>query len=106
MALTIMGIFLSAAAFSQDSTLLKNSNKVTFKSDAHMHSTIVAPLKSSPGNPASEATLHDTRLGSSSPLYNTYQKNDYGAGSITNNPNKGASEATPYVPAVIDSTKK
>ncbi len=30
----------------------------------------------------------DTRLGSSSPLYNTYKKNDYGAGAITNNPNK------------------
>lgn len=28
----------------------------------------------------------DTRLGSSSPLYNTYQKNDYGAGSVTTSP--------------------
>ncbi|MEO6906111.1 MAG: hypothetical protein ABI148_07105 [Ginsengibacter sp.] len=33
---------------------------------------------------------HDTRLGSSSPLYNTYRKNDYGAGAITTNPNKGS----------------
>ena len=31
----------------------------------------------------------DTRLGSSSPLYNTYEKNDNGAGAITTNPNKG-----------------
>lgn|SRR6185312_9817807 len=31
----------------------------------------------------------DTRLGSSSPLYDTYKKNDNGAGSITTNPNKG-----------------
>lgn len=31
----------------------------------------------------------DTRLGSSSPLYNTYEKNNNGAGSITTNPNKG-----------------
>ncbi len=30
----------------------------------------------------------DTRLGSSSPYYNTYQKNDNGAGAITTNPNK------------------
>lgn len=30
----------------------------------------------------------DTRLGSSSPYYNTYQKNDYGAGAITTNPHK------------------
>lgn len=33
---------------------------------------------------------HDTRLGSSSSLYNTYQKNNYGAGAITTNPNKGS----------------
>ena len=29
-----------------------------------------------------------TRLGSSSPLYSTYKKNNYGAGAITTNPNK------------------
>ncbi len=33
----------------------------------------------------------DTRLGGSSPLYNTYKKNDYGAGAITTNPNKTGS---------------
>jgi len=38
----------------------------------------------------------DTRLGSSSPLYNTYKKNDYGAGAITTNPNKsGGGSYTP-----------
>jgi len=31
----------------------------------------------------------DTRLGSSSPSYNTYEKNDDGAGAVTTNPNKG-----------------
>lgn len=30
----------------------------------------------------------DTRLGSSSPLYDTYKKNDNGAGAVTTNPNK------------------
>lgn len=30
----------------------------------------------------------DTRLGGSSPYFNTYQKNDYGAGAITTDPNK------------------
>lgn len=30
----------------------------------------------------------DTRLGSSSPLYDTYEKNAYGAGAITTNPHK------------------
>ena len=33
----------------------------------------------------------DTRLGSSSPYYNTYEKNDYGAGAITTNPHKSGS---------------
>ncbi|MEO9020556.1 MAG: hypothetical protein ABI237_10495 [Ginsengibacter sp.] len=45
-------------------------------------------------NPASNPVntnpiYRDTRLGSSSPLYNTYEKNSNGAGSVTTNPNKG-----------------
>lgn len=40
-------------------------------------------------NPVQHHPMYrDTRLGSSSPLYNTYKKNDYGAGAITTNPNK------------------
>jgi hypothetical protein len=35
----------------------------------------------------------DTRLGSSSPQYNTYEKNDYGAGAVTTNPNKNGGGA-------------
>ena len=38
--------------------------------------------------PVSTSMYRDTRLGSSSPLYNTYKKNDDGAGAITTNPNK------------------
>ena len=41
-------------------------------------------------NPDPSSPIYrDTRLGSSSPLYDTYKKNDNGAGSITTNPNKG-----------------
>lgn len=41
-------------------------------------------------NPDPGSSIYrDTRLGSSSPLYNTYEKNDNGAGAITTNPNKG-----------------
>ena len=47
----------------------------------------------------------DTRLGSSSPLYNTYKKNDYGAGAITTNPNKGSGDSSP-APYIPDSTNK
>jgi len=36
-----------------------------------------------------QSTIYiDTRLGSSSKMYDTYEKNDYGAGAITTNPNK------------------
>jgi hypothetical protein len=47
--------------------------------------TPVAPVQPTPAN----TIYRDTRLGSSSPLYNTYEKNNNGAGSVTTNPNKG-----------------
>ena len=106
LALTAMGLFLSAAAFCQDSSLTKHSQKVTFKSDARMHSTIITPAKSGAVTPINEATYHDTRLGSSSPMYNTYRKNDYGAGAVTNNPNKGSDQPAPYLSPITDSVKK
>lgn len=39
----------------------------------------------------------DTRLGSSSPQYDTYQKNDNGAGSVTTNPNKKGGGQAPVI---------
>jgi len=44
---------------------------------------------STDNNKPASPPYRDTRLGSSSPLYNTYEKNNNGAGSITTNPNKG-----------------
>lgn len=44
----------------------------------------VAPVQSAKPKPL----YRDTRLGSSSKMYSTYETNDYGAGSITTNPNK------------------
>ena len=52
---------------------------------AKIKSTI---LKQKSQQPVATPMYRDTRLGSSSPLYNTYQKNDNGAGAITTNPNK------------------
>lgn len=58
-------------------------------------------------NSTSNSTIYkDTRLGSSSPLYNTYQKNDFGAGAITSNPNKSGSNVQEFVPATSDTLKK
>jgi hypothetical protein len=45
----------------------------------------------------------DTRSGSSSPLYDTYKKNDYGAGAITTNPNKQGG-SSPVIASPADST--
>ena len=44
--------------------------------------------------PQKNHIYRDTRLGSSSPYYNTYQKNDYGAGAITTNPYKTSGNAS------------
>lgn len=41
----------------------------------------------------------DTRLGSSSPLYDTYEKNAYGAGSVTTNQHKGGGGVVEIIPA-------
>lgn len=67
------------------------------KNDKGAGSVTTNPNKGSGSNMGNSSTnsnaptpiYRDTRLGSSSPLYNTYQKNDDGAGAITTNPNKG-----------------
>lgn len=52
--------------------------------------TMQAPTITNPtaAVPTENHIYLDTRLGSSSPLYDTYKKNDYGAGAVTTNPNK------------------
>ncbi len=86
--LLVLCILISVSGFSQDSTHNINAKK----SIAHNGSHIV--LKKQTSLPNHRATIHkktmyrDTRLGSSSKKYNTYKKNDNGAGAITNNPNK------------------
>lgn len=76
-------------------TLTNNPNKSQSLRIPH---TIVQPA-----NPITAPTIYrDTRLGSSSPLYNTYKKNDFGAGAVTNNPNKGSSAAPEFVPESRD----
>lgn len=80
----ILSIFVSDYVFSQDtSSNQKLSEKETYQ---------VTPNNNQISR--SENQIHrDSRLGSSSQMYNTYQKNDKGAGSITTNPNKGSGSA-------------
>jgi hypothetical protein len=97
-------VFISFVAFCQDSSYHQSHQKVTFKNEPQIHSAIVPAQKTDNSTPT--PFYRDTRLGSSSPLYNTYKKNDYGAGAITTNPNKGGSGSTPDLPAAIPDSIK
>lgn len=70
--------------------------------------TAIVPQYSKPVN---QTFYRDTRLGSSSPQYDTYRKNDNGAGAVTTNPNKSGGYILPELPPiqpeqtpVVDST--
>lgn len=58
-----------------------------------------SPSTEQPAAPAARSAEQpispDTRMGSSSPLYNTYEKNAYGAGSVTTNQHKAGGGYTP-----------
>jgi|SRR6185312_7113835 len=83
-AIFISGFFISNCVFSQDTS--QNQRLTQDRTYQPAQST---PLPNEYSTPQPHV-YRDTRLGSSSPLYNTYKKNDYGAGSITSNPNKGS----------------
>lgn len=86
-------IFIIAACMS-DPVFCQDTSQNQKLSQEHTYQV------SSPSNnfsqPKKKPVYRDTRLGGSSPLYNTYKKNDYGAGAITNNPNKGSGEISTY----------
>ncbi|MEO6682927.1 MAG: hypothetical protein ABIN48_08875 [Ginsengibacter sp.] len=88
--LVILFFYLFNNAFAQDSTSSKISSKyrlVKQNYDSAQKSNIHFKA-------ANQDFYPDTRLGSSSPLYNTYKKNDYGAGAITTNPFKTGGHTT------------
>jgi len=92
----VIAIFISDYVFSQDTS----SNQKLSENETY-HVTLNNNQVSRPEN-----QIHrDSRLGSSSQMYNTYQKNNNGAGAITTNPNKG-SEST-FTPSFnLDSAQK
>lgn len=73
-------LFLATSASAQDTS----ANQSLSKDQTY---PISSPIKNY-NNPQKHHIYRDTRLGSSSPLYNTYRKNDNGAGAITTNPHK------------------
>ena len=100
-------ILSSTIAFGQDTTenqkLSQNKNIQVPSSNSQVnpienhtyYNNNNSAYKNIPQFDNSIHAYRDTRLGSSSSLYNTYQKNDYGAGSVTNNPNKGSGGGAP-----------
>ena len=92
-------IFLfSSTGFSQDTSKYKVLQKVNVnkKVSDSLYGIHEIHLQNQ-----SHVMYRDTRLGSSSPLYNTYKKNDYGAGSITTNPNKSDGPSFIYAAPTI-----
>jgi hypothetical protein len=78
-AIFVSGFFISNCVFSQDTS----ANQKLTQDRTYQP----APQQNEYSTPQTN-THRDTRVGSSSPLYNTYKKNDYGAGGVTTNPNK------------------
>lgn len=106
-------LFVSNAGYAQDKVMKDstqidtvqykllqkvNVNKHTFNPmiKARQHQYKIVPKR----------LYRPTRLGSSSPLYNTYKKNDSGAGAVTTNPHKSGKSFIYKLPANdIDSLK-
>lgn len=83
--LILIGFFSNTVAGQDTSENQKLSENQTYH---------ISSQKTDYNNIPAQPVYRDTRLGSSSPLYNTYKKNDYGAGAITTNPNKTGSSIT------------
>jgi len=101
----IIPLFISNTVFSQDTSANQRlSQDQTYQVAAPTNPNNMTGVTN--GDSTTNTTNHfyrPTRLGSSSPLYNTYQKNDYGAGAVTTNPNKsGGGTYTP--PPTLSST--
>jgi hypothetical protein len=70
-------------------------NHTYYNNNSTEYNSVNSQYKNIPQYDNSIHAYRDTRLGSSSPLYNTYEKNDNGAGAITTNPNKGGGGEVP-----------
>ena len=96
--LSAIALFMVNTAFSQDTTNLSAKSKITFKDKPQTQSKKIS-FKKKLNRKKKDTTVmyRDTRLGSSSPKYNTYKKNKYGAGAVTTNPNKIKSSKDPRI---------
>jgi hypothetical protein len=98
-------LFTSTNTFAQSTTSTPPS-KVTSKHVAEAQSKNLPDSKNYKERvPTKTVMYRDTRLGSSSPQYNTYKKNDNGAGAVTTNPNKISAGSNPPILLPADTTR-
>lgn len=90
-------------AFSQDTSQNQKLTEEHNQKLTEEHTYPIRPTKRKYGISGTPHIYRDTRLGGSSPYFNTYQKNDYGAGAITTDPNKGMG-VTKYPQDQLDSS--
>ena len=69
----------------QQKPIVNNAAIVSQPTQSPVPNTTASPVITPP---VTSHIYRDTRLGSSSPQYSTYEKNDHGAGAVTTNPNK------------------
>lgn len=90
----LLALFGTSSLFAQDTT---KTSKTKSKEIQEYDTILVPKSKSRITFRNKKKVYRPTRLGSSSPLYDTYQRNDKGAGAVTTNPNKAAGQAAPVV---------
>lgn len=96
LSLIILSILFAGIAKSQSTETHETVDSVAPRTYTNSNHQPLEPAHYPPKYDNVKLTPHiyrDTRLGSSSPLYDTYIKNHYGAGAITTNPNKWGSGA-------------
>lgn len=95
----IFSFLISNIAYSQDTSSnqrLSENQTYHVTPSANPNNNMTGVMTRDSTTKITHHIYRPTRLGSSSPLYNTYEKNDYGAGAITTNPNKsGGGSFTP-----------
>lgn len=84
MTIRILLLIIGSAMFTASSAYAQDTSENQKLTEEHTY-----PIELKPHvTPTKPEIYRDTRLGGSSPYFNTYEKNDYGAGAITTDPNK------------------
>lgn len=104
--LSAIALFSISTAFAQDTSHYNTESKITFKDKPQGQLEKVTFKKKLNKKKKNNTVMYrDTRLGSSSPLYDTYKKNKNGAGAVTTTPKNINSGENPVIILKVDSTR-